>query len=81
MTVLKITIPRGDEQLMESLFLSEGRMLPAFPMSFEVNDGLTYRVWHIGEEDPEVLQFIPEGLDWAWWCAAEDEEKEPFEDF
>ena len=80
MTCLKIKIPRGDEQLMESLFLSEGRMKPAFPMSFEIKKGVTYRVWHIGEEDPQVEDFIPAGLEWTW-AETKVEKTKLFEDF
>jgi len=80
MTCISITLPKGDGKLLESLFLSEGRMKPAFPLSFEIKNGVTYRIWHIGEEDTQVEAFIPAGLEWSW-TTEEVEEKKPFADF
>ena len=64
MISLKIKIPRGEDKLMEKLFLAEGNYTmkyekqnlsmphlrsPVVSMSFEVKDGATYRLWHIND--------------------------------
>ena len=79
MTCLTIVLPRGDENLLTKLFLAEKRMEPAFPMTFEVKNGKTYRIWHIGEKDAQVASFVPPKLEWEW--TTEYAKEEPFEDF
>ena len=79
MTYLVITLPRGDEDLLTQLFLAEKRMDAIFDMSFEVRNGKTYRIWHVGVQDDWVESFVPEKLEWEW--TTESIEKEPFEEF
>tara|TARA_R100001509_G_scaffold162448_2_gene134076 strand:+ start:630 stop:869 length:240 start_codon:yes stop_codon:yes gene_type:complete len=79
MTYLVISLPRGEEDLLTQLFLAEKRMEPAFSMSFEVKNGKTYRVWHVGVQDDWVESFVPKELKREW--ATESIEKEPFEEF
>ena len=79
MTCLSITCPKGEYDLLVELFLAEKRMEPAFPMSFEIKNGKTRRVWHVGEKDPQVASFVPKELEWEW--TTESIEKEPFEEF
>ena len=78
-TVLTITCPKGEDDLLVELFLAEKRMEPAFPLSFEVKNGKTYRVWHVGVQDDWVESFVPEKLEWEW--TTESIEKEPFQEF
>ena len=87
MTYLVITLPRGDEDILTQLFLSEKRMgesstrwpRKVFDMTFEVRDGKTYRIWHVGVQDDWVESFVPKDLEWEW--TTESIEKEPFEEF
>jgi len=96
MISLKIKIPRGDDKLMEKLFLAEGNYMlqtygersPVVSMSFEVKDGATYRLWHINDtlvkHDARIQEYyenqVPAGLEWEW-VEPQLEELEPFEDF
>tara|TARA_R100001015_G_C4540077_1_gene104316 strand:+ start:489 stop:728 length:240 start_codon:yes stop_codon:yes gene_type:complete len=79
MTYLVISLPRGEEDLLTQLFLAEKRMDAIFDMSFEVRNGKTYRIWHVGVQDDLVESFVPKELKWEWTTGSI--EKEPFEEF
>ena len=79
--LVRILLPGGQAtDLTTDLFLIERRSNYAFPMSFEVDRGTTFRRWHINEDDiplkyvknpyEESLKqwcedVIPDGLSWS----------------
>jgi len=75
MTVVCITLPKGEKGLMTDLLVNEGRAETRLASSWKVKGGMTYRLWDIEksevsmtpQEDFEawLTAMIPSGLDYV----------------